>query len=368
MNEQTGPLRRDGVYRILVCRPNHRLGNAILLTPVIAELERLYGGAEIDIVAEGDAAAEIFSTFFSVSHVYCLPKRGFKHPAAFLSMLLRIRRTHYDLIVDPCLGSGFSRILTRVLRGRRKIGFSDKPGNSGLTHAVPASMAPRHMAKRAVSLLRWSISPDAFAATEFPPLDIRLTELERAHGLAVLRDLLATSRQSQAAPVIGVFANATGAKCYAQSWWNELVDALKSFSPGCSIVEIVPMHGHSMFDSRWPGYYSTSIRRMGAVMSAVDLMISADCGVMHLAVASRVPTIGMFCVTDEAVYGPYGARNAALRTPGQSAVEMAKSIFDHFPELRRPLADPIESPATPDAGATQLPDAAAGDQRAAQMY
>lgn len=362
MNEQAKPLGRDGVYRILVCRPNHRLGNAILLTPVIAELERLYGGAEIDIVAEGDVAAEIFSTFFSVSHVYCLPKRGFKHPAAFLSMILRVRRTDYDLIVDPCVGSGFSRILTRVFRGRRKIGFSDKPKNSGLTHAVPMSMAPRHMAKRAVSLLRWGTSPEAFASTEFPLLDIRLTELERAHGLAALRDLRTTSRQSQAAPVIGVFANATGAKCYAQGWWNELVGALQSFSPGCNIIEIVPMHGHSMLDSRWPGYYSTSIRRMGAVMSAVDLMISADCGVMHLAVASKVPTVGMFCVTNEAVYGPYGARNVALRTSGQSAVETAKSILDNFPELLHPLADSIESPAAVDVGVMQLPP---GGQRTA---
>jgi len=33
-------------------------------------------GAEIDIVAEGNAAAEIFSSFFSVNRIYCLPKRG----------------------------------------------------------------------------------------------------------------------------------------------------------------------------------------------------------------------------------------------------------------------------------------------------
>lgn len=78
-NDSAPQIGRDGIYRILVCRPNHRLGNAILITPLIAELERLYQGAEIDLVVEGDASAEIFSTFFSVNRIHCLPRRGFKH-------------------------------------------------------------------------------------------------------------------------------------------------------------------------------------------------------------------------------------------------------------------------------------------------
>lgn len=336
---RAGQIGREGIYRILVCRPNHRLGNALLLTPLIAELERLYKGAEIDIVAEGPAAAEIFASFFSVNHVYCLPKRGFKHPLAFLAMLRQIRQTRYDLIVDPCVGSGFSRALTRLLRGRRKIGFSDTPARSGLTHAVPLAAAPRHMARRAVSLVRWLTPLEAHESAAFPVLDIRLTEVERAHGRAVIRELLAASSQSRAAVVVGVFANATGAKCYTKAWWNELVAELKALSPHASVVEIVPMHGHSMLDAHWPGYYSTSLRRMGAVMSAVDVMISADCGVMHLAVASQAPTVGLFCVTDDAVYGPYGAGNGSLRTRGQSAAETAGRIVENFAGLLQPPVD-----------------------------
>jgi ADP-heptose:LPS heptosyltransferase len=244
-------------------------------------------------------------------------------------MLFDIRKTEYDLIVDPCVGSGFSRALTRILRGHRKVGFSDQPTNSGLTHRVPLAAAPRHMAKRAISLLRRVTPLEARDSTEFPRLDIRLTDMERAHGKSVIERLLASSQQTGNA-VIGIFANATGAKCYPKAWWTELIAALKAHNPGCSVIEIIPVHGRSMLDSQWPGYYSTSIRRMGAVMSAVDLMISADCGVMHLAVASRVATVGMFCVTDEAVYGPYGAGSSPLLTRGQSASDTARSIVENF--------------------------------------
>ncbi|HEY8682068.1 MAG TPA: glycosyltransferase family 9 protein, partial [Rhodanobacter sp.] len=147
------------------------------------------------------------------------------------------------------------------------------------------------MAKRAVSLSRWHGAGKDDAAAEFPMLDIRLTELERAHGKSVIRDLLAASPQPRATGVIGIFVNATGAKRYPKAWWAELIAALKALCPCCGMVEIIPTHGKSMLDSQWSGYYSTSIRRMGAVMSGVDLMISADCGVMHLAVASKVPTV-----------------------------------------------------------------------------
>lgn len=366
-NDSAPLIGRDGIYRILVCRPNHRLGNAILLSPLITELERLYKGAEIDLAVEGNASTEIFSTFFSVNRIYCLPKRGFKHPLAFLAMLLDIRKTEYDLIVAPCVGSGFSRALTRILRGRRKLGFSDKPANSGLTHRVPLSTAPRHMAKRAISLVRAVTPLEPGDSTAFPSLDIRLTDMERAHGKSVIGALLASSQQTPANIVIGIFANATGAKCYPKAWWTELIAALKALNPRCSIIEIIPMHGRSMLDSQWPGYYSTSIRRMGAVMSAVDLMISADCGVMHLAVASKVPTVGMFNITDEAVYGPYGSRSSPLLTQGQTAAETASRIVENFSKLLGPRAD-LPRLTTQDAATWKAPDKVLASPLGAQSY
>src|SRR6185312_4329757 len=44
------PLPRRGIHRILVCHISHTLGNALLLTPLIRELEATYPGAQIDIV------------------------------------------------------------------------------------------------------------------------------------------------------------------------------------------------------------------------------------------------------------------------------------------------------------------------------
>ncbi|OOG62968.1 hypothetical protein B0E46_11605 [Rhodanobacter sp. B04] len=333
-----GLLPRDGIYRILVCRPNHRLGNILLVTPLIAELERLYKGAEIDIVAEGPAASDVFATFFSVKNIYCLPTRGFKHPLAFVSLLSKVRKNRYDLVIDPCIGSNFSRILTKVFRGRYKLGFDDAPSPRGLTHVVPESLAPRHMAKRPVSLVRLHGSSGHDEIRDFPSLDIRLSDTERAQGRSIVRELLDASNQSAAKLAIGIFANATGAKRYPGEWWADFIATLTEACPHAGLVEIIPANGRSMLDSRWPGYYSSKIRRMGAVMSGLDLMISADCGVMHLAVASHVPTVGLFSVTDANVYGPYGLGNRLLVTNDSTAGDMARSVIAACPQLTNPCA------------------------------
>ncbi|QNJ99825.1 glycosyltransferase family 9 protein [Dyella telluris] len=306
------------------------------MTPLIQELERLYVGAEIDILSEGRIAEEVFSSFFSVKNVYCLPKRGFKHPLSFLGMLHGIRQMRYDLIIDPCLGSGFSRAMTRHLRARYKLGFSDVGERSGLTHPVPSEVAGNHMAQRPINLLRWArahFSGVVDDTSHYPALDIRLTEDERAQGRCVVDQLLHESQPDATRPVVGIFANATGAKRYPESWWAEFITTFKEMNPHASLLELIPMHGHSMLGEAWPGYYSSGIRRMGAVMANMDLMITADCGVMHLAVASKVPTVGMFSVTDASVYAPYGLGSCPLLTQGMSAREAATQVVRAFPGL-----------------------------------
>jgi ADP-heptose:LPS heptosyltransferase len=331
----------------------------VLLTPLITELERIYKGVEIDILAEGDIAKEVFCTYFSVKNIFCLPKRGFKRPVRFLGMLLRVRKTQYDLIIDPTVGSGFARALVKFTRGRFKLGFSDMPEKSGLTHSVPNAAAVNHMALRPVNLLHWDPSQAESASVDHPMLDMRLTDVELAQGREVIRNILAVPAQAAKPLVVGVFGNATGAKRYPQEWWKEFMATFTDMSPSSNIVEIVPMHGRSMFESQWPGYFSTDIRRMSAVMSGVDLMISADCGVMHLAVASRVPTVGLFSITDASVYEPYGLGSCALVTKGMTAQETASKVVEAFagllmkgqtvqaPRESTPPSRPIEAVVSP---------------------
>ena len=47
----------DDVKRILICRPNHRLGNLLLLSPLVQELESTLPNSEIDQVHKNFCSA-----------------------------------------------------------------------------------------------------------------------------------------------------------------------------------------------------------------------------------------------------------------------------------------------------------------------
>ncbi|NUO71710.1 MAG: lipopolysaccharide heptosyltransferase family protein, partial [Frateuria sp.] len=89
---------------MLVCRPNHRLGNALLLSPLIQEVEALYPGAEIDIVGS-DAAVSLFADRFHVRRVFALPRRVARHVLFSAKILRNVRSGRYDLAIDACNGS-----------------------------------------------------------------------------------------------------------------------------------------------------------------------------------------------------------------------------------------------------------------------
>ena len=61
-------------------------------------------------------------------------------------------------------------------------------------------------------------------------------------------------------------------------------------------------------------YYSNDIREIASVMCNSKLFIGADSGMMHLAHASKVSTIGLFNVTEIEFYGVYGNNNINVNT------------------------------------------------------
>ena len=149
--------------------------------------------------------------------------------------------------------------------------------------------------------------------------------------------LCAESGECHAATV-AIFPNATGAKYYGEAWWQRFVDAFGASCPQVRLVDLLAAHGRSQLGSRLTPFYSRNLRRLAAMAGCMDGVISADCGVMHLAAASGTPTLGLFSVTDANVYGPYGLGNRLLVTNGSTAGDMARSVIAACPQLTNPCA------------------------------
>ena len=55
------------VKKVLVSRPNHRLGNNLLLTPLITEISEIFPNAEIHIFSKGGLADVVFENYKEIS-------------------------------------------------------------------------------------------------------------------------------------------------------------------------------------------------------------------------------------------------------------------------------------------------------------
>lgn len=298
------PLPSRGIHRVLVSRVSHTLGNTLLITPLIREIERVYPGAEIDVVTRSAVATAIFGSFDRVRTIHQLPNHGVSSPLRIASVLRALRKRPYDLAIDPGLLSTTDRLYVRAANARWKIGYANKSGG-GLTHGIAVPPDLRHVGKLPVHLLRAARNDGSRDA--YPSLDIALSGTERARGRAMLDEIVPGD-----GPVIGLFTAATGNKCLGAAWWQAFAAQYVAAIPNARLVEVIALSGRSMLDNRWPSYYSTDVRRLGTVISGISRFVAADCGVMHLACAAGVPTVGLFRGTEIAEWGPYGSRDLAF--------------------------------------------------------
>ncbi len=313
----TGEIKKEDVKRVLICRPNHRLGNMLLITPLVQEVTETFPGCKIDLFVKGNAALLIFRNYDNIENIIRLPKEHFKHLFQYFRVWFRLRREHYDLVINAAKNSSSGRLSTKVAKSKVKLYGVDKELLSKKYSDF------NHLAKYPVYSFREDISKlgiDRFGM-EIKPLNIKLDEAEMAKGKEIL-----SQYAKKDAKTISIFTFATGAKCYSKEWWAEFHSMLKARYGDLNLVEILPVENVSQIDFIEPSYYSRDVREICSVMANTDVFVGADSGMMHLASASSIPTLGLFSVTNVNSYDPYGNKSKGLDTNALSKEEIISEI------------------------------------------
>lgn len=325
MTQTTNDAGAD-IRRILVVRPNHRLGNNVLLTPLLGELERRFPKAEIEILTGGGASHNLYAEFRALTAVHAFPGWSYIRPHIVARIIRRVRAREYDLAIDSTTKSRSARFLLALVRARRKIGYAWGVGwrDRILTDAVSAADAPLHHGRIPVHLVRQVFGEDG---APIPTLDLRLTSSEREVGRRLVDDVLGVRSVGRVLRV-GVYCTATGAKQYSDDWWAALVEHLQrcDWSGRVELIEFLPHDGRSGLAGRLPTLLSVKLRELCGALSAVDLFVTGDCGVMHLASAAGTQVIGLFKVTDADRYGPYGHGSESLSARDDDVAAVARRV------------------------------------------
>jgi heptosyltransferase-3 len=322
----------SAIKSVLIVRPNVRLGNNLLLTPLLAELEKKFPRARIDILTSSQDAPAIFSGFSTVDRVLVFPRHGASHLPEYLRVLRKLLSKPYDLVVDPCPKSRTSRFYTSLVRAKLRIGFgSDQKPAAANFFTAAISEAPKHMGKYPVYLVRSVLGASGaqgqFESQVFPNLDIRLSHAEIAAARSILHQVL--GEHALRKPVLGIFTDATGLKKLSINWWRELISELTTIEPELQVLVIVPpgMQTELAEPGRVYSWHSSDVRQVAAMIEAVGHFVCADSGVMHLAASTRAKVVGLFSHTDPMTYSPLSATGSAIN-PESGARQVATTLIE----------------------------------------
>ncbi|WP_421989602.1 glycosyltransferase family 9 protein [Roseococcus sp.] len=269
-----------------------RIGDAVLSTGLLHHLLRQHPEARIT-VACGIVAEGVFARMPGLERVIPLTKKRWSRH--WLELWAKVAFRRWDLVVD-LRGSAMAWLLwtsrRAVMRGGRR------PGHrlQHIADALGLSPPPRPVvwfnaddAARAESLLPggpWLIlGPTAnwhvkmWSSERFVTLADRLTAPDGPLPQARIAILGGPGEQERrmAAPVLAALSGAV-----------DLVGRL-------------------------------SLPEVAAVLARAELYVGNDSGLMHIAAATGVPTLGLFGPTPADEYGPIGARAQAVLADGPPA-------------------------------------------------
>lgn len=308
LNRDAHGISSSDIRRVLISRPNSRLGNQLLITPLVQEISNTFPNCKIDLFVRGNISFILFENYECIERIIRLPRKPFKELFKYIKVWFSLERYSYDIVINVDKNSSSGRLSTQFSNARFKF-FNDVEEDLRAKYEDY-----EHMAKFPVYNFRRNLIQLGFKDVDIekpmPVLDIRLSSAEITTGKEILDSLVDKARET-----IAIYTFATGDKCYSKDWWLNAYDRLKAeYGEKYNILEVLPIENVSQIDFQAPSYYSRDIREMTALINNTAVFIGADSGIMHLASAAQTPVVGLFSVTNIEKYKPYNDGSVAIDT------------------------------------------------------
>ena len=279
-----------------------RIGDAVLSTGLLGYLIERYPSARLTIAA-GPVAAPLFEAVPRLEHLIVVNKRRFS--LHWLGLYRAIAGRRWDLVVDLrgstlawLLRAGERRVMAKGNRHENRVQqlarlFDlDPPPAPNLWRGPAHEEAAKKLVPAGGPVL--AIGPASnwrgkqWRAERFAELAQRLTAPGGILAGARVAVMAAAHERPQAAPLLAEIPS------------DKIIDLV-----GC-----------------------TDLLTASAVLRRTSLFIGNDTGLMHIAAASGVPTLGLFGPSPIDQYAPWGPHSAVVRT-ADAPETMFPDGFDH---------------------------------------
>ncbi|MCI0481171.1 MAG: glycosyltransferase family 9 protein [Candidatus Dadabacteria bacterium] len=288
--------------KILVIRPGG-IGDAVLLFPALSELRNHYKDHTIDVLAEKRNSG-IFAGCPYIDGLFLYDRLPHE-------TLYRVIRAGYDIVIDTEQWHSMTAALSYLTRAPERIGFATNERSGLYSRKVPYSQDDYE----AVSFLNLvsALTGEEYEFDEARPF----LPVPGPHD--AMSSAISEFRKGKRA-VVGIFTGATvperrwGAKNFV-----DLAEKLSREKIGTVIVGGVTEKGDAeIFKKRCTNGYlldyvgGTTLGETAAVISEVDLFISGDTGLMHVAYGVGTPTLSLFGAGIQKKWAPPGDDHVAI--------------------------------------------------------
>ena len=268
---------------------SNRIGDAVLSTGILNHVIQTYPDARITLAC-GPEAAPLFAATPNVVRVIPLEKR--KRAGHWFELWRACVVRVWDLVVD-LRASALAWLL--IAKRRRLLKKSDAPVHRlrlladvfGLGQIAPPC--------------NWTSDEDHARAAELVPSGGAI--------LAVGPTANWGGKQWPADSFAALIAHLTGPGGVLEDARVAILGAAKERDAAAPVIASVPA------ERRIDLVGHAGLRTAAAVLARCRMYVGNDSGLMHLAAASKVPTLGLFGPSDETHYGPWGEHTAFVRTP-----------------------------------------------------
>lgn len=269
-----------------------RIGDTLEHEPVLRELKLMYPGTEIDAITDA-ANFDLLAYHPAITHAEVFKRKikTLKDIWRFIKLIKKIRRQKYDLLVNFYLG-GISINITR---------FSGIPQRLGFAKTKALKKVNNLLAKAPSSFSNWLV--------EF-------TELLRPLGAdpekiwPLTRIFVAEEFQNAAQEFLEVnktyaaynLATSDPIKCWPVPNYAQLAQQL--YHDHGLIPVIVSNPGQTDLVDQFQALYPKDLPRvilpvmrlakLAAVLAKMQLVITGDTGIMHMAFGLDIPTVAIF--------------------------------------------------------------------------
>lgn len=277
-----------------------RLGDAVLSTGLLAHLVHLYPNAKFTIAA-GPVAADIFKATPGLEKLIILKKQSYNRH--WLKLWKACFPYKWDLVVDLR-----NSLISRLLFAKQK-GYP------------PARSTGQHKVIDNAQALKLSPAPA-------PHIFIDAENLKKADQIFQTIDL------TKPVLALGPSANWPPKQWPAENFAalaQKLISANGPLAGGSVLLIAAPNEKEQLAplfaalpSEKIIDVVGQNLLTIAACLSKATLYIGNDSGLMHLAAAVNIRVLGLFGPGYENIYGPYGPRNATIRTPETTQELLAK--------------------------------------------